>query len=228
MGKMKKLFGISGLIVFGFVLALIIADAGIRIANHWFPYFYCYDDYRGWGLQPGASGFYSREGESSVRINDDGFRGPDYSKSKPADTIRVAVLGDSYVQAIQVPENETLVAVIERELANCPALKGKRVQAINFGVDGYGTAQELITLKRKVWDYAPDIVVLAVFLGNDIRNNSVVLEETNAAHFTIIGTAGSNSPDRGSIHRVFACGVWRASVIATRASSIFSGTRGRS
>src|SRR6266849_4238400 len=46
MGKMKKLFGIGGLIVFGFVLALIVADAGIRIANHWFPYFYCYDDYR--------------------------------------------------------------------------------------------------------------------------------------------------------------------------------------
>jgi hypothetical protein len=176
MSGIKKLLGISGLIVFGFALALIVADAGIRIANHWFPYFYCYDDYRGWGLEPGASGFYSREGESSVRINDDGFRGPDYSKSKPADTIRVAVLGDSYVQAIQVPENETLVAVIERELANCPALKGKRVQAINFGVDGYGTAQELITLKRKVWPYSPDIVVMAVFLGNDIRNNSVVLE----------------------------------------------------
>jgi len=87
MSGIKKLLGISGLIVFGFVLALIVADAGIRIANHWFPYFYCYDDYRGWGLQPGASGFYSREGESSVRINDDGFRGPDYSKSKPADTI---------------------------------------------------------------------------------------------------------------------------------------------
>jgi hypothetical protein len=44
MGKIRKLFGITALIVFGFVLALIVADAGIRIANHWYPYFYCYDD----------------------------------------------------------------------------------------------------------------------------------------------------------------------------------------
>ncbi len=47
---------------------------------------------------------------------------------------------------------------------------------MNFGCDGYGTAQELITLRQRVWRYAPDVVVLAVFTGNDIRNNSVILE----------------------------------------------------
>ena len=173
---MKKLFGIFALIVFGFGLALGVADLGIRVANHWFPYFYCYDQYRGWGLNPGAHGRYKREGESYVRINSDGFRGPDYPKAKPPGVVRVAVIGDSYAEAIQVDENKTFTAVTGRELADCPLLKGKRVEAMNFGVDGYGTAQELITLQRKVWAYSPDIVVLAIFLGNDVRNNSVVLE----------------------------------------------------
>jgi hypothetical protein len=172
----KKSFAILSLIVFGVVAALIIADIGVRIANHWFPYFYCYDQYRGWGLAPGVSGHYDREGESFVRINHDGFRGPDYSKVKPPNTIRIAVLGDSYVEAIQVPENQTFTAVIKQQLGNCPELKGKRIETMNFGVDGYGTAQELFTLRRKVWQYSPDIVVLAIFLGNDIRNNSVALE----------------------------------------------------
>jgi hypothetical protein len=172
----RKWLGILSLIVLGFGLALGVADVGVRLANVWFPYFYCYDAYRGWGLNPGARGWYRREGVAYVRINQDGFRGPNYPKSKPADVFRVAVLGDSYVEAIQVPENTTFTAIIGRELRDCPLLKGKRVESMNFGVDGYGTAQELVTLRRKVWQYSPDVVVLAIFLGNDLRNNSVALE----------------------------------------------------
>lgn len=182
---MRKLLGTLSLIAFGLVLALAIADVGIRIANHWFPYFYCSDAYRGWGLNPGAQGWYRREGGSWLRINHDGFRDPDYSQRKPPGVVRVAVLGDSYVEAMQVAEDKTFTAVIGRELADCPALKGKRIEAMNFGVDGYGTAQELITLQRKVWAYSPDIVVLAIFLGNDVRNNSVVLEGDRCRPFFV-------------------------------------------
>jgi hypothetical protein len=173
---MRKLLGTFALIIFGFALALGVADIGIRIANHWFPYFYCYDQFRGWGLNPGTRGWYRREGESYVRINHDGFRGPDYPKVKPPGVVRIAVIGDSYTEAIQVPEDKTFTDVVGRKLADYPLLKGKRIEAMNFGVDGYGTAQELITLNRKVWAYSPDIVVLGIFLGNDVRNNSVVLE----------------------------------------------------
>jgi hypothetical protein len=162
--------------MFGFGLALALTDIGVRLANYWFPYFYCYDDYRGWGLNPGAHGCYRREGTAYVRINRDGFRGTDYPLAKPAGVFRVAVLGDSYVEAIQVAEDKTFTAVIGRALGDCPVLKKMRVEAMNFGVDGYGTAQELVTLRKKVWRYSPDVVVLAMFLGNDIRNNSVTLE----------------------------------------------------
>jgi hypothetical protein len=173
---LKRSLGIAALMVFGFCLALVVADLGVRLANHWFPYFYCYDQQRGWGLNPGAHGWYRREGIAYVAINHEGFRGPDYTPPKPSGVVRVAVLGDSYVEAIQVPQDKTFTAVLGRALADCPLLKGKRIEAMNFGVDGYGTAQELITLRTRVWRYSPDIVVLAIFLGNDIRNNSVSLE----------------------------------------------------
>lgn len=181
----RKAVGIAALIIAGVIGALLIAEVGVRIANRWFPYFYCYDAARGWGLRPDTAGYYRREGGSWVRVNADGFRGPDFPKNKPPGTIRIAVIGDSYTQAMQVPEEDTFAAVAARVLAQCPWLKGKRVEALNFGVDGYGTAQELVTLREKVWAYQPDIVVLAVFLGNDIRNNSVTLEGDQCRPFFV-------------------------------------------
>jgi hypothetical protein len=176
---------IAALIVFGVAAALVIFEIGLRIANLWFPYFFSYDPDRGWGLRPNTSRWYNREGEAFVQINSDGFREKPYAKRKRADTVRVAMLGDSYTEAIQVLADKTFCSVAGQALARCPALKGRRVEALNFGVDGYGTAQELITLQRKVWPYSPDIVVLAVFLGNDIRNNSVTLEGDQCRPFYV-------------------------------------------
>jgi hypothetical protein len=98
----RKVLGAVALVFFGSALALLLLDIGIRVANHWYPYFYCYDAARGWGLNPGAHGRYTREGNAELRINQDGFRGPDYARPKPAGVVRVAVLGDSYVEAMQV------------------------------------------------------------------------------------------------------------------------------
>ncbi len=173
---LRKFFSIVALILFGVGLALIVLDVGVRIANRRFPYFYRYDETRGWALNPNTQGEYRREGRAFLRINSDGFRGPDYPRAKPPGTIRVAVIGDSYVEAMQVAEDKTFTAVIGGQLSTDPLLHGRRIEALNFGIDGYGTAQELMTLRDHVWAYQPDIVVLAVFLGNDIRNNSVVLE----------------------------------------------------
>ncbi len=182
----RKAAGTAALVVFGVLCALLIAEAGVRVANRWFPYFYCYDAARGWGLRPHTAGYYRREGGAWVSINADGFRGPDFPRPKPPGTIRVAVLGDSYTQAIQVPYEDTFASVAARTLAQCPPLRGRRVEALNFGVDGYGTAQELVTLREKVWPYHPDIVVLAVFLGNDVRNNSVPLEGDQCRPFFVV------------------------------------------
>jgi hypothetical protein len=172
----RRAMGTALLIVFGVICAGLIAEGGVRIANRYFPYFYCYDAGRGWGLRPNTAGYYRREGGSYVEINSGGFRGPEVAKAKPPGTIRIAVLGDSYTEAIQVPYEDTFASVAGRQLAHCPLLKGQRVEALNFGVDGYGTTQELVTLRKQVWAYHPDLVVLAIFLGNDVRNNSASLE----------------------------------------------------
>jgi len=164
------------LVLGGIIVALLIAEVGLRIANHWYPYFFRFDPATGWSLRPGAAGYYDREGAAHVSINRAGQRGPDWPLAKPPGTFRVAMIGDSYTEAIQVPYDETFSAVAERRLAACPALAGRHVEVLDFGVDGFGTAQELVTLRQRALAYSPDAVVLAIFLGNDIRNNSVTLE----------------------------------------------------
>ena len=68
------------------------------------------------------------------------------------------------------------------------------IEVIGFGVSDYGTAQELLTLRKRVWQYEPDIVVLAVFTANDIRNNSRELDPNpNRPYFTL--EAGALVPD---------------------------------
>jgi hypothetical protein len=62
-------------------------------------------------------------------------------------------------------------------LSGCGELKAKHIEVINFGISGYGTAQELQMLRHYAWDYSPDVVLLAFFTGNDVQNNSRALQQ---------------------------------------------------
>jgi hypothetical protein len=170
---------------FGIIAALVVGEVGLRLLGLAKPAFYTYDQYRGWGLRPGATGWDVKEGEGYVRINQAGFRGPETSIAKPPGTLRIAVLGDSFTEAQQLPEEKTFATMIGRKLAECAPLRGRKVEVLNFGVNGYGTAQELMTLRHQAWQFSPDIVVLAVFTGNDIMNNSVTLETERCRPFYV-------------------------------------------
>lgn len=172
-----RLFKFALLLV-ALIVGLLIAEVALRIIGYTYPVFYTTDIVRGYALQPGMSGWYRKEGEAYVSINSDGQRDREHAKAKPADTIRIAVLGDSYVEALQVSLEDAFPVVMERSLQTCPAFAGKQVEVINFGVSGYSTAQELLTLREKVWDYAPDIVLLAVTTNNDITDNLRALKRT--------------------------------------------------
>ncbi|HEX8421912.1 MAG TPA: SGNH/GDSL hydrolase family protein, partial [Pyrinomonadaceae bacterium] len=157
---------------------LLVAEIVLRIAGYTYPIFYTTDVVRGYALKPGVSGWYRKEGAAYIRINSEGLRDREHAKPKPANTVRIAVLGDSYAEALQVPLEDAFWVVMEQRLQSCPAFAGRRIEAINFGVSGYGTAQELLTLRERVWDYAPDIVLLAMTTNNDITDNLRALKRT--------------------------------------------------
>jgi hypothetical protein len=47
----------------------------------------------------------------------------------------------------------------------------RRAEVLNFGIGGFGTAQELLLLRERVWKFEPDMIVLQFYAGNDMFNN---------------------------------------------------------
>ncbi len=171
-----------GLFLGAILFALLLGEVALRILGIAYPNFYQVDPVRGWALRPGAEGRWVREGNAWVSINRDGWRERDLPSQKALKqapgTFRVAVLGDSMTEAMQVAAEATFPRILEERLQDCPTLPEgtERVEVLNFGVAGYGTAQEFLTLQHAVWPYQPDLVLLAFFPGNDVRNNSRALQ----------------------------------------------------
>ena len=173
------------LVLFGLLFGLLLCEIFLRVIGYSYPIFYTTDYYRGFALRPGIEGRYQREGASYVRINSDGQRDREHAKTKPPDTVRIAVLGDSFAEAMHVPMEQTFWSLLERKLEERHAYPGKHMEVMNFGVSGYGTAQELMTLRQKVWDYSPDLVLLTFTTYNDVYDNSRALSKTqDVPYFT--------------------------------------------
>lgn len=183
--RRKRLAIKTALVLFGLVAGLAVAEVALRVAGYGFPTFYTADEERGYALTPGMEGWYRKEGASFVRVNSEGLRDREHAKQKPPDTLRIAILGDSYAEALQVPVESAFWRVMGEKLRDCPSFAGREVEVINFGVSGYSTAQELITLRRKVWDYSPDIVLLAVTTNNDVSDNARALKKTDEVPYFV-------------------------------------------
>jgi GDSL-like lipase/acylhydrolase family protein len=150
------------------IASLLLGELLLRLMGVSYPVFIQTDPVLGAAHIPGARGHYRTEGESWLQINRDGMRGPEVSLEKPPGTYRIALLGDSYIEGVQVPFEKTVGEVIAARLSQ---LRGSPVEVLNFGVGGYSSAQELLTLQNRVWKYSPDLILLAVTTGNDISDN---------------------------------------------------------
>lgn len=131
-------------------------------------------------------GYWLKEGRGYVSVNREGYRDRDHTIDKPPNTLRIAVLGDSFAEALQVNQEETFWAIMEKELQRCPNLRGRQVEVLNFGIAGFGTTQELLTLENRVWKYFPDIILLAFTPGNDISDNSPTLNQSDTYSFLVL------------------------------------------
>ncbi len=165
------------LLFISFCFALCVAEAALRIVGYANPYFYIFEDQTGWMLRPNVAGWSRKEGAAYININSAGLRDREHARQKPTQTYRIAIVGDSFAEALQVPLEQTFWHLLEHKLAACPARAGKQIEVLNFGVSSYGTAQELLALRTRVWDYAPDMIVLVFTPANDLRNNARALEQ---------------------------------------------------
>jgi hypothetical protein len=158
---------------------LPVAECTLRVLGVSNPEFFHNDALLGGAHIPGSEGWSGKEGGAFVRINTSGMRDVERHPDKPPGTFRVAVLGDSYTEALQVPLEKTFCTWVERQLAANPAFAGKQVEVLNFGCSGYGTTQEYLLLRERVWKFEPDLILLAFSPCTNIRNNSRALMGSN-------------------------------------------------
>jgi hypothetical protein len=156
------------LLLAGWLLGLGFAELLARESFDWRPhmrnriYFAEPDPLLGWRNRPNASGPYgSEEFTTTVTINAAGQRGPLYPTARKPGTRRMVILGDSQAWGDGVEDNETFAALLDHSMP----------EVLNFSCPGYGTDQELLVLDQIAARYAPDVVLVALFVGNDFLDN---------------------------------------------------------
>lgn len=132
-------------------------------------------------LIPGAQREYIRPAvNGGVRIrygvNSQGYRGEELAPR--GQSLRVVVYGDSFTQAEYTKTEDTFAERLEAHLAR---RLGKPVEVVNAGVAGYGPDQELRRMEDELDGLAPELVVVAIYAGNDfgdlVRNKLYRLSE---------------------------------------------------
>ncbi|MCB1737729.1 MAG: SGNH/GDSL hydrolase family protein [Gammaproteobacteria bacterium] len=107
-----------------------------------------------------------------VEYNANGWRDVLHPDWVAEDKQRVVVLGDSFIEGYSVRLNDTLTSRLQALLSD----EVSQVEVTNLGVGGYGTLQEYLVFDAVGRALQPDVVVLAMFLDNDLRNNTRSLE----------------------------------------------------
>jgi hypothetical protein len=122
-----------------------------------------YDDTLGWTV-----GRSRRSANGMYLSSADGLRAPRQGVvlARPKDRPRVALVGDSFVFAEQVPFEHSWGHLLESNSAG-------RHQVLNFGVGGYGLDQAYLRFKKDALAWKPDVVVFAFPLTDLVRSMTV-------------------------------------------------------
>lgn len=107
-----------------------------------------------------------------VRWNGEGWHDIDHDLIKPPGTVRVLVLGDSFVEGVQVRLYELYHRRLERLLQE----RDGTVEVIAMANSGWSQEQELKALVKAGLRYRPDLVLVEFLAGNDVRTNHPELE----------------------------------------------------
>lgn len=137
---------------------LMLLEVGLKMVNRYvMPFnkgrhaFFQYDEVLGWTHKPNKTSYFKN---ARVQINAKGLRDEDIPYQKPDGEFRMLLLGDSQLFGDGVWTEETSASLLEKAFHS--------VQAINAGIIGYGTDQQLLFLKKEGVKYSPDLIIVTL------------------------------------------------------------------
>jgi hypothetical protein len=162
------------LLAVGFAAALLAAEVGARLflGPPRLRNAIVLDPGLGFRAQAGAlvSSFDARSA-FTFRLNRLGFRGAEPPTGPSTGPRRLLFLGDSFLYADAVRDEEHLALACVQALAG----HGLAAESFQLGCPGYSTAQELLLWRRHGPRAQPDDVILMVFAINDVPTNDLEL-----------------------------------------------------
>ena len=152
----------------------------------------------GFGIRSWTVHHALRPGYSSpnVHINSFGLRSPEVAVPKPAGTIRILLLGDSFTFGLRVNDDETFGRRLEEDLR---VAYGKApVEVVSAGVLSYCPLLEYLQYRHHLHVLEPDLVVLN-FDMSDVQDHmaysrDVVLGDDGVPLFVTEPTLRSQAP----------------------------------
>jgi peptidoglycan/LPS O-acetylase OafA/YrhL len=108
-------------------------------------------------LVPGSSGHMF---DTTIRINNLGFRGPDMMRDK-GEAFRIFVLGESQTFGPALRDGERPWPELLQDLFDRHADCGRRVEVVNAGTEAYTLEDNLERLRRDIVPLKPDLILSA-------------------------------------------------------------------
>ena len=103
--------------------------------------------------------FIPNQHTSTLNINNFGFRGPDISYEKPADTFRIFMIGGSTTYGAGASSDSTTIAGFLQQYFEQEDLP-KKIQVINAGKSSFFSLSETQLVKSKLLEFEPDLFIV--------------------------------------------------------------------
>jgi lysophospholipase L1-like esterase len=148
-----------GMLLAGILVALVVLEIGLRLLfGFGSPLLYLADPQIGYLLAPNQQ---TRRFGKAISVNQYSMRSPEISATRPKQTLRVLLLGDSIVNGgWWTDQTETISALLQQQL-QAELLNTPQVEVLNASANSWGPRNELAYLQR-FGSFQAQVIVLVI------------------------------------------------------------------
>jgi len=159
------------LVFFSTLLGLFLFEVFLRFFFPQFLNFSTLDpDILGRGKPYGYTLHRTKDYRVKIQLNSKGLRDYEHAYENRRNHFRIVTLGDSFTFGHGVEMEEAFPKVLEKNLNQ--RSEKTRFEIINASLAGWGNDQAFMFLKKEAIKYNPNLIILGLFVGNDIIENT--------------------------------------------------------
>jgi hypothetical protein len=149
-----------------FLLSIAAIDLFVKYAAINPVSIYSYEPGVGRTFRSNIEYFYTTEGLSAGTTNEFGYLGAGYPPQKQEGVLRIALLGDSYIEGFQLFDRHHFRSILEKELNE---KYGINAEVMNFGRSGFDLSDMYAYNVNFVSRFNPDIVLYFADNGDYVQ-----------------------------------------------------------